>query len=43
LPNADCLPVTEQLAERLLTLPVTPGLTRADVDHVTRELRALLD
>lgn len=43
LPNADNLPVTEHLADRLLTLPVTPELTRDDVDHVTRELRALLD
>ncbi len=43
LPNADNLPVTEQLADRLLTLPVTPGLTREEVKHVTRELRALLD
>ncbi len=42
LPNAANLPVTEHLADRLLTLPVTPELTREDVDHVTRELRALL-
>lgn len=43
LPNADNLPVTEYLADRILTLPVTQEFTRADVEHVTRELRALLD
>lgn len=43
LPNADHLPVTEHLADRLLTLPVTPELTREEVHHVTRELRALLN
>ena len=42
LPNADKLPVTEHLADRLLTLPVTPELTREEVDFVCRELRALL-
>lgn len=42
LPNADKLPVTEHLADRLLTLPVTPELTRDEVDFVCRELRALL-
>ena len=43
LPNAGNLPVTEHLADRLLTLPVTPELTRAEVAFVTRELRALLN
>ncbi|MCY3717940.1 MAG: DegT/DnrJ/EryC1/StrS family aminotransferase [Anaerolineaceae bacterium] len=42
LPNAANLPVTERLADRLLTLPVTQEFTREDIDYVTRELRALL-
>ena len=37
------LPVTEALYSQILTVPLHPGLSRADVEHVCDALAAALD
>lgn len=43
LPNADQLPTTDQLAQEIVCLPVTPELTDDDVQYVVSTLRQLLE
>ena len=38
--QADC-PVTEQLCERVLSLPIHPYMTREDVETVVMSLRSI--
>jgi perosamine synthetase len=41
--DAECLPVTEEAARRVLSLPVHPGLSADDLSTIVREVLALCD
>ncbi|MEL6149123.1 MAG: DegT/DnrJ/EryC1/StrS family aminotransferase, partial [Chloroflexota bacterium] len=43
LRGADDLPITESLADDLLSLPVTPELTETEIDYAITTLRKLID
>ncbi|MEM6526938.1 MAG: DegT/DnrJ/EryC1/StrS family aminotransferase [Chloroflexota bacterium] len=43
LQGADKLPITERLADELISLPVTPELTEPEIDYAITTLRSLLD
>jgi dTDP-4-amino-4,6-dideoxygalactose transaminase len=43
LPHCDELPITDQLADELLCLPVAPELTDAEIAYAAAKLRSQLE